>query len=90
VHRATWLYLIKQHNQIRTPHAYTTMGFCNTHGLGIRCTVDIDKTSHRIHIAELEQKMFHHAELLEFEEAASARDQIKTLRDRVLKQPDFG
>ena len=41
-------------------------------------------------IAELEQKMFRHAELLEFEEAASARDQIKTLRDRVLKQPGFG
>ncbi len=40
-------------------------------------------------IAELENKMFRHAELLEFEEAASARDQIRTLRERVLKQPGF-
>ncbi len=35
-------------------------------------------------VAELEQKMFKHAELLEFEEAAAVRDQIHKLKDRVL------
>jgi len=35
-------------------------------------------------IAELEKKMFKHAELLEFEEAAGVRDQIHKLKDRVL------
>ncbi len=35
-------------------------------------------------IAELEKKMFKHAELLEFEEAAGVRDQIHELKDRVL------
>jgi len=35
-------------------------------------------------VAELEQKMFKHAELLEFEEAAEVRDQIHELKDRVL------
>jgi excinuclease ABC subunit B len=36
-------------------------------------------------VAELEKKMFHHAELLEFEEAAAVRDQISKLKDQVLK-----
>jgi excinuclease ABC subunit B len=36
-------------------------------------------------IAELEQQMFRHAELLEFEDAARVRDQIKQLKERVLK-----
>jgi excinuclease ABC subunit B len=36
-------------------------------------------------IAELEKQMFTHAELLEFEEAASVRDEISTLKERVLK-----
>ncbi|MCH8058619.1 MAG: UvrB/UvrC motif-containing protein [Proteobacteria bacterium] len=35
-------------------------------------------------IVELEKKMFKHAELLEFEEAARVRDQIHELKDRVL------
>jgi excinuclease ABC subunit B len=35
-------------------------------------------------VAELETKMFNHAELLEFEEAAGVRDQIHKLKDRVL------
>jgi excinuclease ABC subunit B len=35
-------------------------------------------------VAELEKKMFKHAELLEFEEAAGVRDQIHELKDRVL------
>jgi excinuclease ABC subunit B len=35
-------------------------------------------------IAELEKKMFTHAELLEFEEAAQVRDEITQLKDRVL------
>ena len=35
-------------------------------------------------VMELEKKMFKHAELLEFEEAASVRDQIHQLKDRVL------
>jgi excinuclease ABC subunit B len=35
-------------------------------------------------VAELEQKMFNHAELLEFEEAAGVRDQISKLKDSVL------
>ena len=36
-------------------------------------------------IAELESRMFNHAELLEFEEAARVRDQISRLKERVLK-----
>jgi excinuclease ABC subunit B len=36
-------------------------------------------------ISELEQKMFDHAEQLEFEEAARIRDQISRLKERVLK-----
>ena len=36
-------------------------------------------------IAQLEKQMFTHAELLEFEEAARVRDQISTLKERVLK-----
>ena len=35
-------------------------------------------------VVELEKKMFKHAELLEFEEAAGVRDQIHQLKDRVL------
>jgi excinuclease ABC subunit B len=35
-------------------------------------------------VAELEKKMFKHAELLEFEEAAGVRDQIHELKERVL------
>ena len=38
-------------------------------------------------VAELEQKMFHHAEMLEFEDAARVRDQISKLKERVLKKP---
>jgi len=38
-------------------------------------------------IKELEQQMFRHAELLEFEDAANIRDQIQKLRERVLKNP---
>jgi excinuclease ABC subunit B len=40
-------------------------------------------------VRELEQKMFRHAELLEFEEAARVRDQISQLRERVLMGPEF-
>jgi excinuclease ABC subunit B len=36
-------------------------------------------------IVDLEKKMFRHAELLEFEEAARVRDQIGRLKERVLK-----
>jgi excinuclease ABC subunit B len=36
-------------------------------------------------IAELEEEMFKHAELLEFEEAARVRDQIGKLKEQVLK-----
>ena len=36
-------------------------------------------------IAELEKKMFNHAELLEFEEAARVRDEIGKLKEQVLK-----
>jgi excinuclease ABC subunit B len=36
-------------------------------------------------IAELEKKMFKHAELLEFEEAARTRDEIGKLKEQVLK-----
>jgi len=36
-------------------------------------------------IAEMEKQMIHHAEMLEFEEAADVRDQIKQLKDRVLR-----
>ena len=39
-------------------------------------------------IAELEQQMFRHAELLEFEEAARVRDEIQRLREAVLRQPE--
>ncbi len=35
-------------------------------------------------VLELDKKMFKHAELLEFEEAASVRDRIHKLKDRVL------
>ena len=35
-------------------------------------------------IAEMEKQMIHHAEMLEFEEAAEMRDQIKRLREQVL------
>ncbi len=41
--------------------------------------VELGKT-----IAEMENKMISHAELLEFEEAAEVRDQIKQLREQVL------
>jgi len=40
-------------------------------------------------IHELEQKMFRHAELLEFEEAAGVRDEISRLKEQVLKSPVF-
>ena len=36
-------------------------------------------------IAELENRMFNHAELLEFEEAARVRDEIGKLKEQVLK-----
>ena len=36
-------------------------------------------------IKEMENKMIHHAEMLEFEEAAEIRDQIKILREQVLR-----
>jgi excinuclease ABC subunit B len=36
-------------------------------------------------IDELEKRMFRHAELLEFEEAARVRDQIARLKEKVLK-----
>ena len=35
-------------------------------------------------IAEMEKQMIHHAEMLEFEEAADMRDQIKRLKEQVL------
>jgi excinuclease ABC subunit B len=35
-------------------------------------------------VVEMEQKMFTHAELLEFEEAAQVRDQIRKLKEKVL------
>ena len=41
--------------------------------------VELGKT-----IAEMEKQMIRHAEMLEFEEAAEMRDQIKHLKDRVL------
>ena len=37
-------------------------------------------------IAEMEKQMIHHAQMLEFEEAADIRDQIKRLKEQVLKQ----
>ena len=40
-------------------------------------------------VGELEQKMFRHAELLEFEEAARVRDEIAQLKEQVLKRPEF-
>ncbi len=40
-------------------------------------------------VAGLEQKMFRHAELLEFEAAARVRDEISRLKERVLKTPEF-
>ena len=40
-------------------------------------------------IAELEKKMFGHAERLEFEEAARVRDEIGRLKERVLKRPEL-
>jgi excinuclease ABC subunit B len=40
-------------------------------------------------VRELEQKMFRHAELLEFEEAARVRDEIAQLKERVLKRQEF-
>jgi excinuclease ABC subunit B len=39
-------------------------------------------------VAALEQKMYGHAERLEFEEAARVRDEIKRLKERVLKTPE--
>jgi excinuclease ABC subunit B len=36
-------------------------------------------------IAEMESKMIQHAQMLEFEEAAEIRDQIKRLREQVLR-----
>ena len=36
-------------------------------------------------ITEMEKRMIHHAEMLEFEEAADMRDQIKELRESVLR-----
>jgi excinuclease ABC subunit B len=38
-------------------------------------------------VADLEHKMFKHAELLEFEDAAKVRNQITKLKDRVLRKP---
>ena len=40
-------------------------------------------------IAELEQKMFQHAQALEFEEAAQLRDLALKLKERVLKSPEL-
>jgi excinuclease ABC subunit B len=40
-------------------------------------------------IAELEKQMHRHAELLEFEEAARLRDEIRQLRDTLLKEPEL-
>jgi len=42
--------------------------------------VELGKT-----IAGLEKQMIQHAEMLEFEEAADIRDQIKQLKDKVLR-----
>jgi excinuclease ABC subunit B len=36
-------------------------------------------------IAEMEKQMIHHAQMLEFEEAAEMRDQIKRLKEQVLR-----
>jgi excinuclease ABC subunit B len=36
-------------------------------------------------IAEMEKQMIHHARMLEFEEAAEIRDQIKRLKEQVLR-----
>jgi excinuclease UvrABC helicase subunit UvrB len=36
-------------------------------------------------IAGMEKQMIRHAELLEFEEAAQIRDQIRQLREQVLR-----
>ncbi len=36
-------------------------------------------------IAEMEKQMIHHAQMLEFEEAAEIRDQIKRLKEQVLR-----
>jgi excinuclease ABC subunit B len=36
-------------------------------------------------IAGMEKQMIHHAEMLEFEEAAEMRDQIKRLKEQVLR-----
>ncbi len=36
-------------------------------------------------LAEMEKQMIHHAQMLEFEEAAEMRDQIRRLRDQVLR-----
>ena len=47
--------------------------------------VDVTPANLGAAIAELEQQMFTHAELLEFEEAARVRDQISKLKERVLK-----
>jgi excinuclease UvrABC helicase subunit UvrB len=40
-------------------------------------------------VAGLEQKMFRHAELLEFEAAARVRDEISRLKEKVLRTPEF-
>ena len=40
-------------------------------------------------IAQLEKQMLRHAELLEFEEAATVRDQIQRLKEAALKTPEF-
>jgi excinuclease ABC subunit B len=36
-------------------------------------------------LAEMEKQMIHHAEMLEFEEAAEMRDQIKRVKDQALR-----
>ncbi len=36
-------------------------------------------------IAEMEKQMIQHAQMLEFEQAAEIRDQIKRLREQVLR-----
>jgi excinuclease ABC subunit B len=38
-------------------------------------------------IAEMEKQMIHHAQMLEFEQAAEIRDQIKRLKEQVLRSP---
>jgi len=40
-------------------------------------------------ISAMEQKMFRHAELLEFEEAARMRDEITRMKERVLRTPEY-